>query len=63
MDEQLKQRVMVAVLAFNTTVIIYMIGMGFYGPAANFMSRLGVGMAIGAVVGAVAFVGVMLSQK
>ena len=57
---------MVSVLAFNMTVIAYMIGLGLFGPTVDmsaFWARLGVGVAIGTVVGAVAFVGAILFQR
>ena len=67
MNEQLKQRLMLAIVAFNLCMISYIIVTQFSGPSVgswgSFLSRLVIGAGIGLVVGAIVFVGAMVMKK
>ncbi len=70
MDDQQKQSVMVAILAFNITVIAAMLvlsGMNlFSNPASNYGqygTRAAVSIVIGAVVAGIAYVAAKMAQK
>ena len=61
MDEIQKQRVLVAALAFNCTAIAYQM---IFNTGLNFTyGKLGLAIVLGAVVGGIAYVATMLTQK
>ena len=64
MDEYLKQRLMMAALAFNITIIVYQIGFnsGMFGNDYSHF-KLAIGLVIAAVLAGVAYVGVQMTQR
>lgn len=67
MDEQLKQRLMLAIVAFNLTVVAYLIGAQVMGSSVGtwgtFFSRAAVGAGIGLVVGGAVFGAASLMKR
>ena len=66
MDEEQKQRVMVAVLAFNLTVIVMMLLLWIFGQPGYFgtyVTRALISVVVGAVVAGVAYFGVQMAQR
>ena len=69
MDQDQKQRVMIAIVAFNFTVMALMIVLSVMGtfastsPYSALMTRAVVSLVVGAVVGAGAYVAVQMSQR
>ena len=63
MDEQQKQRVLVAILAFNVTAIGFQLvfNMGFFGFSFTWL-KLTLALILGAVAAGVAYVGVQMTQ-
>lgn len=59
MNEQLKQRLMLAIVVFNLTVIAYVLGTQLFGSApagwGAFFMRVLIGAGVGAVLGGITF--------
>lgn len=64
MDENLKQRLLMAVLAFNITIIVYQIGFnsGLFGNDYSHV-KLAIGLVAAAAVGGAAYLGVQMTQR
>jgi hypothetical protein len=67
MDEQLKQRLMLAIVAFNLTMICYVIGAQLFGSSVGswggFFMRVLIGGGIGLVVGGLVFAAASVMKK
>jgi hypothetical protein len=63
MDEQQKQRVLMAVLAFNVTAIgfQFVFNMGFFGFGFTWL-KIGLAVVLGAIAAGVAYVGTQMTQ-
>ena len=67
MDDQLKQRLMLAIVAFNLTVIAYVLGAQIMGSSVGgwggFFMRVLIGAGIGIVVAGVVFGAASVMKK
>ncbi len=61
MDELLKQRLMMAIVAFNLTIIIYQVG--FNSGGSFTMLKVFIGVAIAAAAAAAAYVATQMTQR